>query len=77
MIPPQLIFLTSEKVHLKVSISSDLARGKSPKFNLISHMSSMSHDSGKSSRLKEKPSAEIGGQELLATARLPACLLLG
>lgn len=28
--------LPSEKVHFKVSISSDPARGESPKFNLIS-----------------------------------------
>lgn len=46
VILPRLIFLTSAKVHFKVSISSDLARGKSPKFNLISPMSSMPRDSG-------------------------------
>ena len=44
-------FPASEKVHFKASISSDSARGKSPKFHLISHTSLVSHDDGKCSRL--------------------------
>ena len=44
-------FPASEKVHFKASISSDSARGKSPKFHLISHTSLVSHDDGKCSQL--------------------------
>lgn len=58
-------FPASEKVHFKVSISSDSARGKSPKFHLISHISSVSYDDGKCSWLQEKPSAKSGRQVLL------------
>ena len=44
-------FPASEKVHFKASISSDSARWKSPKFHLIFHTSSVSHDDGKCSQL--------------------------
>lgn len=52
---PFYYLLTSEKVHLKVRISSAPAGRESPEFNLISHMSSLSHDCEKCPNPPQKP----------------------